>query len=163
MSDIGYNASGSFDYGLTYGPKKGVMNGSCMSLDRKIIGLIEDKDKGAREGTKKYLLGQFHSEGLSILKIPPLDRGMIIVAWALQKNNESYKGGWVPLDTSLEALGLSASPNLQSIAKLEINNFPILTEQYFSMMLQDARRDERTVELNLKEENILDIKSKLGL
>ena len=163
MSDIGYNASGSFDYGLTYGPKKGVMNGSCMSLDRKIIGLIEDKDKGAREGTKKYLLGQFHSEGLSILKIPPLDRGMMIVAWALQKNNGSYKGGLVPIEANLRSLGLSASPSLQNISELDTTRFPILTEQYFSMILQDTRRDERTVELNLKEEDLLDIKTKLGL
>lgn len=161
----GYGLKGLFNYGFTYGGIEGTMQGKGLRFDDgRLVGIIEDKDENSRDGTSKYLLGQFHSSGLSLLKIPPVDRGMMVIAWALrEKENGVYQGGWVPLGASLDSLGLSSSPSLQHINKLDIRNFEIITEEYFDAIISDAEGDDRKVELTLSLSDLATTRNELGI
>ena len=160
----GYSLAGSFEYGNLNPDMTGETIGNAVRCsDGEFLGLVEDKTNGNTDRTQKYLLGLFHERGLSFLKIPPLDRQMHIVCWALEEKSGVYTGGWVPLEVTAEGIGLSVIPSLQALIKIDPKRFEILTPRTFDAVIEDARMGGRDVTLRLTEANLKKVRRELRL
>lgn len=136
MADIikAYALVGEFRYrSEPHEPRGGNMSGTALMDDHgNFVGVMRDKDHHLIDsGNLKYMFGRFHKdENISLLKIAPAESNLKPVCWSFKPNyeKESFSGGWVFLETTLETIVLSSFSYLQDFASLDINNFWILNE-----------------------------------